>query len=397
MRQKTTIDYYQRFIDALASSPQTQKKYIRELNDYLKWLDITNANLLITEDLLDSPTSIRLVEDKIIEYIKYLNNTRKLGSATIHLSLFAIFNFYSINRINLDRKYVTKFAPTRRKLHKDIAYSHEQILQLLNSPSIDLKQRVIVLLLASTGVRVGALPNMTIGALTKVDLDSSHLYKINVYEGEPEQYYCFCTFECAQMLDQYLGYRQRFSEVLKPTSPLIREQFDPNDSFQVKRARFLGLDTFRRMIDRMLWSSGLRIRTKKKDRHIHDVMRSHGFRKFTVTQMVKSKLDYNVREYLIGHKHSLGLDMHYDRTSEEDRLSEYMKAMDLLTISPENRLRRQVQEQDHTIQVRMAEKDKQIQELMQRLDQHEAWLRNPEQFIRMRDAAFAMGQQQKKN
>ena len=50
MRQKATIDYYQRFIDALASSPQTQKKYIRELNDYLKWLEITDPNLLITED-----------------------------------------------------------------------------------------------------------------------------------------------------------------------------------------------------------------------------------------------------------------------------------------------------------------------------------------------------------
>lgn len=358
MRQKATIAYYQRFIDALASSPQTQKKYIRELNNYLKWLKIPNdPNLLITEDLLDSHAAIRQVEDRIIEYIKYLTNTRKLGSATIHLSLFAIFNFYSINRINLDRKYVTKFAPTRRKLHKDNSYTHEQILQLLNSPSIDLKQRVIILLLASTGMRVGALPNMKINALTKIELDSLHLYKITVYEGEPEQYYCFCTFECAQMLDQYLDYRQRFGEVLKPSSPLIREQFDPNDTFQVKRPRFLGLDTFRRMIDRMLWSSGLRVRTKKKDRHIHDVMRSHGFRKFTVTQMVKSKLDYNVREYIIGHKHSLGLDMHYDRTSEEDRLQEYLKAMDLLTISPENRLRKEVQDKDQIINHRLWEKD----------------------------------------
>ena len=361
-------NYYQRFIDALASSPQTQKKYTRELNDYLKWLKVSDPNSLISSELIDSPAAIRQVEDKIIEYIKYLNNTRKLGSATIQLSLFAIFNFYSINRINLDRKYVTKFAPTRRKLHKDVAYTHEQILQLLNSPSIDLKQRVIVLLLASTGMRVGALPDMTIGALTMVELDSSHLYKITVYASEPEQYYCFCSFECAAMIDQYLEYRQRFGEILKPTSPLIREQFDPNDTFQVKRPRFLGLDTFRRMVDRMLWSSGLRIRTKKKDRHIHDVMRSHGFRKFTVTQMVKSKLDYNIREYLIGHKHSLGLDMHYDRTSEEDRLQEYLKAIDLLTISPENRLRKKVVEQEHTIKVQLAESNRQVQELKEQME-----------------------------
>jgi integrase len=334
----------------------------------------------------------RQVEDQIIEYIKYLNNTRKLGSATIHLSLFAIFNFYSINRINLDRKYVTKFAPTRRKLHKDAAYTHEQILQLLNSPSIDLKQRVIVLLLASTGMRIGALPGMAIGALTKIQLQDypSHLYKITVYEGEPEQYYCFCSFECAAMVDQYLDYRQRFGEVLKPSSPLIRKQFDPNDTFQVKRPRFLGLDTFRRMIDRMLWSSGLRIRTKKADRHIHDVMRSYGFRKFLVTQMVKCKLDYNVREFLIGHKHSLGLDMHYDRTSEEDRLSEYLKTVDLVTISPENRLRKQVAEQEHTIKVQLVQKDHQIQLLTKQMNdmQHaqkemQTLLEHPKELLKM--------------
>jgi integrase len=385
MRQKATIDYYQRFIDALENSPQTQKKYIRELNYYLKWCKIKDPNLLITDDLLDSPAKIREVEDQIIEYAKFLINTRKLGSATIHLSLFAIFNFYSINRINLDRKYVTKFAPARKKLHKDRSYTHEQILQLLNSPSIDLKQRVIVLLLASTGMRVGAIPSMMIGALTKVELQGypSRLYKITVYEGESQQYYCFCSFECAQMLDQYLGYRQRFGEIIKPTSPLIREQFDPNDTFQVKHPRFLGLDTFRRMIDRMLWSSGLRIRTKKEDRHIHDVMRSHGFRKFAITQMVKSKIDYNVREYLVGHRHSLGLDVNYDRTSEEDRLQEYLKAMDLLTISPENRLRQEVQDKDNVIKVQLERKDKQISELMDFKKQMEVLLREPQKFAKM--------------
>lgn len=400
-RQKSSQkqDYYQRFTDALASSPaQTQEKYIREVNDYLKWLKITDSNLRITEDLLDSPAAIREVEDRIIEYIKYLINTRKIGSSTIRISLFAIFYFYTINRVNLNRKYITKFAPAKKRLHKDNSYTHEQILQLLNSPSTDLKQRMIVLLLASTGMRVGALPGIRIGALSKVHVEgySDYLYKIIVYEGEPDQYYCFCTFECARTIDQYLSYRERFGEVLKPSSPLIREQFDPSDTFQVRRPKFLGLDSFNGMFDRMLWLSGLRIRTKKKDRHIHDVMRSHGFRKFTITQMVKSKLDYNAREFLVGHKHSLGLDMHYDRTSEEDRLEEYLKAMDLLTISPENRLRKQVAEQEHTIKVELARSEEERQKLARKVDQLEAWLSNPEQFIRMRDEAYKMGSKKTK-
>jgi hypothetical protein len=36
-------------------------------------------------------------------------------------------------------------------------------------------------------------------------------------------------------------------------------------------------------------------------------------------------------------------------------------------------------------------KDELTQQLLQRVDQMEAWLRDPEQFIRMRDEAFAMG------
>lgn len=43
-------------------------------------------------------------------------------------------------------------------------------------------------------------------------------------------------------------------------------------------------------------------------------------------------------------RHARGLDYNYDRTTEEDRLAEYLKAVDLLTVNPENRLRRQVEQ-----------------------------------------------------
>jgi molecular chaperone DnaK (HSP70) len=48
-----------------------------------------------------------------------------------------------------------------------------------------------------------------------------------------------------------------------------------------------------------------------------------------------------------------------------------MKAMDLLTISPENRLRKQVAEQEYTIQHKLAEKDNQIKEMMDKQKQFE--------------------------
>ena len=368
MRSTTSqISPYYRFVNSLSNSSATQEKYIKELNYYLKYLGITDANTLIYDNLIDSPAEIRQVEDKLIEYIKYLHNVEKLSYSTISVRLAAILCFYTINRINTNRRYVSKFKPQNKKLRKDNAYSHGQILHLLNS-STDLRQKMIILLLASTGMRLGALQMLTVGSLHKIELKPSHIYKIIVYEGERQEYYTFCTFECTAAIHQYLDYRKRFGEVLKSSSPLIREQFDTTDKFVINRPQFLSIGAFRVMMDRMLVVSGLRNRSKGKNRNLHEIMRSHGFRKFTITQMKKAQLDFSDREYLVGHKGSRGLDVNYDRTSEEDRLQEYLKAMDFLTISPENRLRKQVAEQEHTIKVQLAESNQQVLELKKQIE-----------------------------
>ena len=46
------------------------------------------------------------------------------------------------------------------------------------------------------------------------------------------------------------------------------------------------------------------------------------------------------------HRHSRGLDVNYDRTTEEDRLQEYLKAIDLLTINLENRLKTKIHQME---------------------------------------------------
>ena len=70
--------------------------------------------------------------------------------------------------------------------------------------------------------------------------------------------------------------------------------------------------------------------------------------------MKKANADFSDRVFLIGHR---GLDVNYDRTSEDDRLQEYLKAMDLLTISPENRLRKEIYDKDQIINHKLQEKD----------------------------------------
>ena len=67
-----------------------------------------------------------------------------------------------------------------------------------------------------------------------------------------------------------------------------------------------------------------------------------GFRKFAITQMAKSRMDAEIREKLVGH--TIGIATHYIRYSPQEMLQEYLKAVDLLTINEENRLKLKVDE-----------------------------------------------------
>jgi integrase len=350
---------YQRFLDSL-SNTQTKIKYDIELKCYLRYLN-TDANSLITSEMIDSPAAVRRAEDQIIEYLKYLANTDKLSPASINVRLAAILYFYTINRVNIDRRYVSRFKPAKKKVRTgDLAYTHEQINTMIGKAIT--RDKMIVLLMASTGMRIGALAPLTIGSLHKIDVKeySSHIYKIIVYECEPEQYYTFTTFECAAAIDDYLKEREHFGELLNPDAPLIRGEYNHSIAERAQKPEFPTTKGIQRLMDRLLIGSRLTVSSPKKDRHLHKVMKSHGIRKFTITQMKLAKMDFSDREYLVNHKVSRGLDICYDRTSEEDRLQEFLKAIELLTISPENRLRKKLAKSGMTINMKLAEKDLQV-------------------------------------
>ena len=354
----SNTDYYQRFLDSMRTSIATQQKYKTELQYYLRDIGEKNANSLISEGLADSPSGIRQIEDRLIEYLAFLQN-KGYSTATIQVRLAAVFHFYTINRINLNKKYVTKFCGKRRKVMSDTAYTHSQIEMMLSTSS-DLRQKVIVLLLVSTGMRVGAIHSLVLSNLRRVDVGTQYLYKVIVYELEEEEYYTFCSFECAMVIEQYLEYRKRFGEILKPSSPLIREEFDHNDLFKSRMPRKLSNQYIMILVDRILVAAGIKTVKRKIEgakSELHPVNRCHGFMKFYVTNMKKANADFSDREFLVGHKYSRGLDVNYDRTSEDDRLQEYLKAMDLLTISPENRLRKEIYDKDQIINHKLQEKD----------------------------------------
>ncbi|HEY6885756.1 MAG TPA: hypothetical protein VI278_17115 [Nitrososphaeraceae archaeon] len=69
--------------------------------------------------------------------------------------------------------------------------------------------------------------------------------------------------------------------------------------------------------------------------------------------------------------HSVGISDHYYRTTENDLLEDYLKAVDFLAINEENRLKLQIQEltkktqdKEYIIESKLHDKDKQIQSMI---------------------------------
>jgi len=359
---------YQNFLDILDSKePQTKEKYTEYFDYYLQFLKVKDPDSLITKRFY-SPHEIAKIEDEIIGFIDHLKKQKK-SQSTIKGRVYSIYRFYTANRVNLDRKHIAQYFPAAKRTMDDQPYTIEDIHKMLKAITNPERDNFVIYLLSSTGMRVGALSELTYRDLEPIKpqgYGGKHLYKIIVYRGTRSEYYCFTTFECAEALDSYTDYRKRMGETITKNSPLLRNQFNSNSPSINKGNEPTFVKSFANVIHRITNRSG--VRTKGNDKNTrHEKMLDHAFRKFTNSKMIEAGVDFDTKEFLLGHKMTRGLDISYSRLPVMKRLEEYLKAMDLLTINEENRLRRQVQEQEHTIQVQMAEKDKQIQQLTEHM------------------------------
>jgi site-specific recombinase XerD len=295
---------------------------------FQKYADFMGKNDLFCEN------NPRLIEQKIIDFIMFLRDSGKSYSA-IRNYIVPIKSFYKINDIVLNDTIISKFLPEQKRSRKDRAYNYEEISKLLEMA--DERMRVIILLLASSGIRLGALPLLRLHNLEDT--------KLTVYENAREEYFTFITLECKKAIDSYLDMRSRYGEKLTDNSYLIREQFDIRDQFAARKPKQITHKSIQWKLITLAERCGIRKREYAGDKKIstirHDVMIAHGFRKFFTTKLVKAKVNAEVREMLLGHK--IGLASCYYKPTEDEMFDEYEKAIDLLTINEENRLRKKVE------------------------------------------------------
>lgn len=248
-------------------------------------------------------------------------------STTIQNYLNSLKAFYRINDVILNNYKISKLMPEPIKQNRDRAYTDVEISKIL--AIADERMKVVILIMASSGVRMGSLPDLKIKSLQG--------RKLTVYENTREEYFTFITPECQKAIENYLEFRKRFKENLTPESWLIREQFDIRNKFNPPPKKIFH-KTMQGLLRKMTVKSGIRENGTKYQRQT--IMNTHGFRKFFTTQLVHSKVNPEIREMLLGHK--IGLASAYYKPTEQDMYEEYQKAEDNLTIDPSNRLRKQL-------------------------------------------------------
>ena len=136
-------------------SEYTKKVYLTCLRKYFEF-PASIKNKIFDE------TDSRKVEDNIIDFVISLKKKGK-GFGAIHNYVSAICKYYRTKRVILDTKGISEYLPEFRKSKKDRGYTHEEIQRLLDVA--DERMRAVILLLTSTGMRVGAIPGLKISNL----------------------------------------------------------------------------------------------------------------------------------------------------------------------------------------------------------------------------------------
>ena len=296
----------------------TKKAYFYQLEKFMKWSKTENPDLLLKLPDLQLQT---IIED-------YLFYKKKLVSPnTIPMVFNPLVLFFTMNDRKLDWMKIRKMFPAKVKRSGYGAWSHEDARKIVDAAKGP-RNKALVHFLASTGCRIGAIPDLKLKHVTEMP---DGCKAILFYEASTEEYYGFLTPEASAALDEYLERRILDGEKFEPDSRLFRLNYRVRNE---KPRQFNLVALQATMINLMKYS---RVKRQKVGTR-YNIQLDHGFRKrFATVIKLDKKISWAVSEKLLGHK--AYLDKEYFDPTIENLFSEFKKVIPALTISEEQRLR----------------------------------------------------------
>ena len=319
-------------------SEETRVGYSRKLCQFL------DANGIAPDDLLEearrNPVRVRR---RIIDFVEERRN--EVSGSTINQTVVSLKHFFEMNDAEdaISWKKITKIMPRVRKTGSDRAPTIQEIRLMVDAA--DARTRCIILMCASSGIRVGAFDGMRWGDVTPVPAKEGggvSAARLLVYRDSAEEYVTFVSPECHEALLRYRTMREEAGERVTDDSPLIRDAWDTHPYRKGRRkdpgtATPLASKTISNMMGRFLKTLNMRNKTRARAAG-HEFKQIHGFRKYFKTNAERTMKTIDV-EKLMGHAEN------YYKPPEDYLLEQYAAAVPNLTISEEAELRGAIERQ----------------------------------------------------
>jgi hypothetical protein len=366
------------------SSLQLYKQYLFHFCEFLKMTTEEVVKKYNSEE--DTKGSIklqRIIEDYVV-FLQSKVSNREITPQTCIVRIPPLKLFCEMNDIILNWKKIGKLLPRSSNNATDEAYTREQIKKMLEFA--DLRAKIPILFMASSGMRLGGFQSLTDGCITPIhDEKTGKLLAAHVvvYKGTDEEYDTLVSPEAYRTYLEYRNLRTKFEKIGK-NSPILLRRFKVSPdgkSAVIDNTNPIALGTISGIIRTVAYKAGIREASEKyKERY--NIKIAHGFRKYFSSTLSNIKtpdgkyaIDFIKKEWLLGHalRGIHALEENYNRNDRKKiLLDEYLKCVREVTISDEERLLVENQKlrvdisNMKTVEMQLAEKDKELHEIKEK-------------------------------
>lgn len=293
------------------------------------------------------PNKIQIMVE---DYTMYLKKT--ISPNSIPTTIYGIKAFLDSCDIELKWHKIKKLFPDKVKLSGKKAWTRDQIKTMLANAK-DSRARALILFLASSGVRIGVIPDLKVKHLSKIE-DS---VIVTAYAEDRSEYVTFLTPEASNALAEYFYKRKQDHEDMNQDSPVFRTIYKIGSS----KAKAESKSSLQEVIRHILIKCGYRQRNPGVYRR-YETQIDNGFRKY-VNQTFKETAGMNLSyaEKMLGHSVTISLDNNYLNPEIDTLYNEYKKAIPFLTIDDTQRQQIKItQLQDETNKLKAKETEVEI-------------------------------------
>jgi len=203
-----------------------------------------------------------MIEDYVMDLKKRVNPN------SVPTYITPLQTFLEVNDSDLKWKKIHRLYPAKVKSGGRTAYNTEDIKKMLELEP-QRRNRALIHILASTGMRKGALSHLKISNLKQMPREC---YAVLVYEDSIEEYWTFLTPEASKELDLYFEERKNDGESLNENNPIFRSKYQ----FGLQKIVPMTDKSIDQTMERVVKRAGVR---QRKTHNRYDKMLEHAFRK----------------------------------------------------------------------------------------------------------------------